>query len=318
MTNNLGAPADPDGLLVDLHALRAKARHDRNGYWLPLLVFGVAILAAPLAYRPLVLPIGFAGGEVPQDYGPQLRVAGVLWAPFTQYSTNDFFDFGNLMGIAAYWLTLVIIGPLLTLAWYHWRARRVGVAGRTGTYLVYTLLSLIAYSGFYPVLWWMFAHSQWFGGHRSDVALLSIGVLAIGLTLAAVAALPGRRGLPMSLPRKVIVGVGMVMAIAGAAAIGFCATFPPLHTFGPLMIISIGLLALAWSERSWLCTTIAVLFTAAAVLANLYDMEDVFTRFGQSIYRPGQLVVFDNLLLPGAVLVLGGVVGWLVTRRRPA
>jgi hypothetical protein len=106
--------------------------------------------------------------------------------------------------------------------------------------------------------------------------------------------------------------LGAAITLVGA---GNTATLASTHGFAALFVIATGLLALAWVERSRLAGVIAVLFLGAALLANLYDMENVWHRwFG---YPDNSVAVaFDNLLLPGLVLVAGGVVALIAARTR--
>jgi hypothetical protein len=70
------------------------------------------------------------------------------------------------------------------------------------------------------------------------------------------------------------------------------------------------LLGLAWMERSPLCGTVVVLFTGAALLANLYNIENLLP------YTTNQLLVTCyDLLLPGLVLIIGGIIALVADRR---
>jgi hypothetical protein len=102
-----------------------------------------------------------------------------------------------------------------------------------------------------------------------------------------------------------------VLALVGAGNVTVLAS---THGYVTLYLIATGLLALAWIERSALCGTVALLFTGASLLANVYDFENVFYRLGSVSFTPA-VVVFENLLLPGGVLVVGGIVALVVTRR---
>jgi hypothetical protein len=66
-------------------------------------------------------------------------------------------------------------------------------------------------------------------------------------------------------------------------------------------------------ERSVLCGVVTVLFIGASLLANLYDMENVF--LGSAYTDDVRAVTFDNLVLPAAVLIIGGVVALFVGAR---
>ena len=50
----------------------------------------------------------------------------------------------------------------------------------------------------------------------------------------------------------------------------------------PFVIIAAGLWVLAWAERSRALTVIAAVYTATALLASLYNIENVLFRLGWS------------------------------------
>ena len=92
-----------------------------------------------------------------------------------------------------------------------------------------------------------------------------------------------------------------------------------VHDYRALLLIAVGLLALAVQERSRELGIIAVLFTVAAVLANTYNVENVVFRLGWDpfVAHPDQarFVHLPALAAPAAVLLLGGAVAGLRARR---
>jgi hypothetical protein len=84
----------------------------------------------------------------------------------------------------------------------------------------------------------------------------------------------------------------------------------------PLVIIAAGLCALAWAERSRALAAIAAVYTGAALLASLYNVENVLFRLG---WKPGlgdsDLTSLPNLLLPALVLLVAGAGAFAVQRR---
>ncbi|HKN98968.1 MAG TPA: hypothetical protein VJX10_17745, partial [Pseudonocardiaceae bacterium] len=263
----------------DLTALRRRTRRDSHAYWLPLLLFGVLVLAGSLLYRGR---FGDQGGVPP--YPLQLFTGGLLLG-------------GNATAIGIYWLAVAVVGALATLAWYRWRGDRTGLRVRTLPYLLYLAAALLVMLGVVPLAtaWSLLLLA---GG---PLALwVSAGVFVLGLVIAAIG-------------RKVtwIVAVGAVIAVLAA---GNVAAAAPLHGFGGLLVIGIGLLGLAWAERSVGCAVVAVLFTAAALLANLYDMENIFYQvFGFT--DDLTVIAFYSLVVPALVLLVGGVVALLGGRR---
>jgi hypothetical protein len=163
-----------------------------------------------------------------------------------------------------YWLAALLAGLLLTLLWYRWNARRVGLQtparGPVVTVAVLTGLALVI-----PLL------SQL----RSPRWLQSLSVLW-----------PGD------------------LVLRG--------TFP-------LVIIAAGLWALAWAERSRAMAVIAAVYTATALLASLYNVENVLFRLG---WNPSgqewRLTSLPNVLLPALVLLVAGTGAFAAQRRHRA
>jgi hypothetical protein len=84
----------------------------------------------------------------------------------------------------------------------------------------------------------------------------------------------------------------------------------------PFVIIAAGLWVLAWAERSRALTAIAAVYTATALLASLYDIENVLFRLG---WIPSgndwRLTSLPNVLLPALVLLAAGAGAFAVQRR---
>lgn len=79
--------------------------------------------------------------------------------------------------------------------------------------------------------------------------------------------------------------------------------FAPYRPYASLVTIGLGLIGLAWLERSRLLGVITGLFAASALLANL----GVFAHYETAH-------AFKSSLLPGLILVAGGVVAWFHER----
>jgi hypothetical protein len=85
------------------------------------------------------------------------------------------------------------------------------------------------------------------------------------------------------------------------------------------LIIAAGLWMLARVERSRALAVIALVYTGAALLSSLYNVENIVFRLG---WNPGrsalawQLTVLPNVLLPAAVLLAGGCGALLAQRAR--
>ena len=103
-------------------------------------------------------------------------------------------------------------------------------------------------------------------------------------------------------------GVGMFLIAPGDLVVR--GTFP-------FVLIGLGLCFLAWAERSVGLTVIAVVYLAVALLASLYDIENVFYNwFGVGLGPTASSL--PNVLLPALVLLLSGAGAWLVQRRQRA
>ena len=81
----------------------------------------------------------------------------------------------------------------------------------------------------------------------------------------------------------------------------------------PFFIITVGLLVLAWAERSRALTVTAVVYTGAALLASLYDVSNITYRLGWNLPPSGQFL--PNVLLPALVLLVAGAGAFAVQGR---
>jgi hypothetical protein len=85
----------------------------------------------------------------------------------------------------------------------------------------------------------------------------------------------------------------------------------------PFVIIAAGLWVLAWAERSIALAVIAAVYTASALVASLYDVENMVFRLG---WNPSgaqlRLESLPNVLLPALVLLAAGAGAFAVQWRR--
>ena len=84
----------------------------------------------------------------------------------------------------------------------------------------------------------------------------------------------------------------------------------------PFLIIAAGLGTLARAERSRALLVVAAVYTGTALLASLYNIENVLFRLGWNP-APGQwqLTSLPNVLLPALVLLAAGIAAFMVQRR---
>src|ERR1700760_2160022 len=236
-----GESPEPDpraDLLGEMRALRRQARAARHAYWFPLVLFGCLTCASLPFYVERPTPAGVAGP------GSRLPVlGGSAGFPAQRY-------------LGYYWLAALLGGLLLTLLWYRWNARRVGLQTPARGYVV-------------------------------TVAVLT------GLALVLPLLSPP---LPVFWPGDLIVR----------------GTFP-------FVIIAPGLWALAWAERSRALAVIAAIYTGAALLASLYNVENLLFRLG---WNPApnhwDLTSLPNVLLPALVLLAAGAGAFAVQQRHRA
>jgi hypothetical protein len=84
----------------------------------------------------------------------------------------------------------------------------------------------------------------------------------------------------------------------------------------PFVIIAAGLWALAWAERSRALTVIAAVYTGTALLASLYNIENLLFRLGWNpAPRDWDLTSLPNVLLPALVLLAAGAGAFAVQWR---
>jgi hypothetical protein len=239
-------PADSaDGLLAEMGALRRDARSARHAYWLPLVYFGVlAAASAPLYLQPA-------------------RPRSGVFSVVRSGRSLPYFGGGPGSALAYYWLAGLLTGLLVTLVWYRWHARRVGLASPHRAYLITTAV-----------------------------------VTAAAIVIPPLSGLSGLQKLAALWPGDLVIR----------------GTFP-------LVIIAIGLFALAWAERSPALAAITAVYGAAALLSSLYDVENVLYRLGWTVSQAASSL--PNVLLPAAVLLLSGAGAFAAQRlrhpaRRPA
>jgi len=242
-----GPAGGPGLLLADLARLRRQTRTARHAYWFPLVLFGLLTCGAAPLYVAAAPAPPVALVTAPAQRGPEL-LSGLPIGAAGFY-------------VGWYWAVALVGGYLLTVAWYHWHARRAGVRTPARGYLI----------------------------------------TGVALTAAVLVIPPLTRWVP---------GLALVWLPFGDVWIRGTLAF---------LIIAIGLWVLARAERSRALAVIALVYTGAALLASLYNVENIVFRLG---WNPGgsalawRLTVLPNVLLPAAVLLVAGCGAFLARRGR--
>jgi hypothetical protein len=284
-------------LLTDLRELRARAREDRHGYAFSLFLFGALILAAPLLY----VPSGRADGDPYDTFDPRRNGSNALVQIFR---TSMGPDPAHPTLVAWYWLLVLVVGFGGTAWWYRRRAARVGVETDTRAFLI------AAAAGSAGFLLGTFAFSRYalslFGAWQVNLTLL------LGSAALAAAALRWLRG-----PFGVFLGTTL-----GAVTFSSIAVYTN-KGYSALLVIAGGLLALAWRERSRLFGVISVLFTLVALPATTeistwfvhLDLAYLYDLLWSPVEPDARLYAFQELVVPAAVLLVGGTVATVRSRR---
>ncbi len=220
-----------------------------------------------------------------------------------------------------YWFPLVLFGVLGCAAAPLYVASAASAPARSGSYQPIDTRPMLlggmpsGTNGFYIGWYWAIALVAgylltvlwyWQRARRAGVRTRARGYVITGLALTILAVvLPP---LSMHLPWLFV-----VWGPFGDAWIRGTLAF---------LIIAAGLWVLARAERSRALAVIALVYTGAALLASLYNIENILFRLG---WNPGNnpsawsLTVLPGILLPAVVLLASGVGALLAQRlRRPA
>jgi hypothetical protein len=184
-TNDDTAPVSPAALLRQVGALRRRARADRRGYWVPLLIFGVLTLGSLPLY---VEHWSCAGNDL-------CTVSGYGWSALDRIGGGVL---GDKAALGWYWLAALLAGGLATVGWYRWQAQRRGVQGRIGIAVAAGLVGVAAL--FAAGLTWFPPYLAVVSYHGTAAFLviafgllglawlersIALGVVAVGYSVAA-------------------------------------------------------------------------------------------------------------------------------------
>jgi hypothetical protein len=280
-------------VLADLDALRRRTRGDRHAYSFPLFLFGTLILLAPLCYASYDVPTELE--LIPNDTGP-----------FPQFISSILVRNPDVVGW--YWVLTIVGGLWLTSWWYRHQAHRHGVETDIRVPTAAVIAALLGFLVWQP----LFAAplQEQFGvlSARSEPAV-NLPILVGSAVLATAASLWSTRRAEWPRTAGVAVAAFLATVAFGALSVYFS------YGYGAVVIIAAALLVLAWAERSVLLAIVGVLFTGLSLLVILYNVENVFHRLGWHTGWDAQVVALQSLLLPGVVLLVGGVVAVVRQRR---
>lgn len=288
---------EPQTILGDLRSLRDRVRADRRGYAFPLFLFGGLILFAPVLYTPLQLPPAPDGEltAIQIDPGPFPQ-----FTPFLNHVRDPWL-------VDWYWILVIVGGLAATGWWYRHRARRLGVETNLGVPFAASGAALLGLLIGPRLLQYTVAGDDYWPVLYSAPAV-NLPILFGAAALATAAFVWGLRPHRTDRPRMAAVFAGTLLAMVAFSAL--CVYF--FMGYAGLLVIAVTLLVLAWWERSVLLGVVAVLFTAVSVPANhslwQWDLPYVFARLGWSSWDDARAHAFQTLLVPGLVLVVGGVV----------
>jgi hypothetical protein len=261
---------DPKSLLDELSRLRKRARDDRHGYWFPFLAFAAIIAGAiPFYLRPeCESGCSWSSADMPE-----------LWNwlhPTGQGMRLGYFH--PTLWLDFYWLAALAAGFLATVWWYRWHAKRVGVETSTRLYAQVTLFVLALPLLGVPVFSELFFNRLGWP--------LALAVVVVGVTTATLLS-----------KRKLRTAIAILLLI-------LVAHFITIIPAGQLLVVVVGVLGLAWVERSTLCTVFAWLFAATVLLVAVVPIW----LYG---WPPLPVALYEvaDLVLPSAVLAIGGVCG---------
>lgn len=216
----------------------------------------------------------------------------------------------------AYWFPLVVFGLLICASIPFYRQPSGGPGRAAGVVQVPVFSPFLsgAFASGYLWYFWLAAllggqllTYLWYRWHARRIGLQTPArgylIAMAALTLAAMAIPP----LTLSSPHW--------LRFLHRLAVLWPGDLTVRGTF-PFLIIAAGLLVLAWAERSLGLTLVAVAYTGAALLASLYDIENVTSRLGWNLPPDSQSL--PNVLLPAVVLLIAGAGAFLVQRRHRA
>lgn len=292
-----GGRDDSARLLADMDRLRADAREDRRAYAFPLVLFGVLILASPLVYVPQYWSQEALEQGITVDPGPFPQFFP-LWGAFIRYP--------ELIGW--YWAVTVAGGLWLTSWWYRRRARLRGVETDVRVPIAAAGAALLGFVLWEPLLSIFLRETTDVVGLYSTPAV-NLPILFVAAASSAVAFFAARGAGGWARTAAVFAGTFLAAVAFGALGVYL------IGGYAALVAIGVALVVLAWWERSVPLLVTSVLFLVTCVPANHPIHEwDIAAIYGLDGWDPRE-VAFFSVLVPGVVLLAGGVLAAIGKRR---
>jgi hypothetical protein len=106
----------------------------------------------------------------------------------------------------------------------------------------------------------------------------------------------------------VTIGLGaLVLGVASRNSFSILPAEMTIRGMQALLIIALGLIALAIIGRGWTFSIFVAGFLSLALLSCLYDVSNLFQRLGVASHWTRNDQTLPNLILPGVYLLIGGV-----------
>jgi hypothetical protein len=208
----------------------------------------------------------------------------------------------------AYWFPLVVFGVLVAASAPFFVQQ---APPPWGIAVAVPAAPLVAFGGIFRSPWLSY---YW-------LAAIVAGLALTGLWYRRHGARVGLRTPSRAFLLTGLVITAVLVALSLAAGNGPLAGLAPglltMRGTLPLLIIAAALWVLARAERSAGLAVVATLFTGSALLADLYNVENIAFRLGWNpTGAQWRYTALPGVLLPAAVLLAGGGIAFAAQRRR--
>lgn len=236
MSSDSAVPGTPADVLAELDALRRRTRAARHAHWLPLLLFGLLGAVALPFYMTAEMPANMI--VAPKQVPALARLGG------------DMLD--DAVALGWYWLAALIAGYLISLTWYRWRGRQVGLQSPVRGYVLAGLAGTVTALALTLVLDVLYSNvsgpvhdlTVWFTSELMAVSSRGmLPYLVIGVGLAVLARLERSRALTVTvvLYAAVLVLVSIAFRVDAYAVVELFGRFTFLvSALLPVVVLLVG------------------------------------------------------------------------------